>query len=159
MKIFGKELTKNRVFGFLGGTILLGLVGFLIFYCGWVNFVENYEYGFVYNKFTGQIEPMEHTGWVVVTPWCYDVHKIDTRPYQVSISANQRVLNAKLVRFNPDGLNKFVEWHGRAAGDEHHNLLEILKCYAFDRDEGQGLPLLDGGKRPVSESGRGSGGG
>jgi hypothetical protein len=70
------------------------------------------------------------------------VHKLDLRPYQITISANQRVLNAKLVRFNPDGLAKFIEWHGRNAGDFTNNLLEILKCYAFDKANGEDCPFL-----------------
>jgi hypothetical protein len=122
--------------------IILGVIAFWIWYANWVNFVENYEYGFRYNKFTGQITEVKHTGWVVVTPWEENVHHIDTRPYQVSISANARILNAKLVRFNPAGINTFIEWHGRAAGDNVEKLKEILKCYAFDRDEGRDCPFL-----------------
>ena len=52
------------------------------------------------------------------------------------------MLNAKLVRFDPKGLATFVEWHGRNAGDYTKNLLEILKCYAFDMAEGKDCPFL-----------------
>jgi hypothetical protein len=44
--------------------------------------------------------------------------------------------------FNPEGLKTFVEWHGRDAGDSLSDLLEILKCYAFDRDEGRDCPFI-----------------
>ncbi len=128
--------------GILIGAVALVFVGSLIWYMFWVSFVDQHEFGFVYNKMTGQIDTLEHNGWVVRTPWVYDVHAIDTRPYQVSISANQRILNAKLVRFNPTGLETFIEWHGRDAGDYTDNLKEILKCYAFDRDEGRDCPFL-----------------
>ncbi len=136
-------MSRNQgILALLGCSLVVGIIGFFVWYGFWVHFVENYEYGFVYNKFDGKIEPIPHTGWVVRTPWYYDVHKIDMRPYQVSISANQRVLNAKLVRFNPQGISTFVEWHGRAAGDDVDNLKEILKCYAFDRDDGRDCPFL-----------------
>lgn len=125
------------------GIVVLAIVVFLVWYAFWVNWVDNYEKGFTYNKFTGQIDTLQHTGWVVRTPWEYAVHAIDTRPYQVSISANGRILNAKLVRFNPKGLSIFVEWHGRGAGDDVGSLKEILKCYAFDRDEGRDCPFLE----------------
>lgn len=133
-------------------SVATAFFSFLIWYGVWVSFVENYEYGFTYNKFTGEIKPIEHTGWIVVKPWEYTVHAIDTRPYQISITAsmdgymnspNQRVLNAKLVRFNPAGLKTFIEWHGRGAGDDLSSLKEILKCYAFDRDEGRDCPFLE----------------
>jgi hypothetical protein len=143
MKIGNVEVSKKLfALGLLVGLFIVSLLGFWIWYGVFVNFVENYEYGFVFDKYTGKIERIDHNGWVIARPWRYDVHHIDTRPYQVAISANQRVLNAKLVQFNPTGLETFIEWHGRAAGDQLANLQEILKCYAFDRDEGRDCPFL-----------------
>lgn len=140
------NVTWSRVFartGYLvGGGVVLGFIGLVLFFWTCVSFVDNYELGFVYDRMTGKIETINHTGWVVRMPIRYNIHSIDLRPYQISISANQRVLNAKLVRFNPEALSTFVEWHGRSAGDNLYNLLEILKCYAFDRDGGKDCPFL-----------------
>jgi hypothetical protein len=134
---------NKGIFGYsLIGLFVVSLIAFWIWYGCWVNFIEQHEYGFTYNKFTGEIKPVSHSGWLVATPWKYGVHAIDTRPYQVAISANQRILNAKLVRFNPKGLMTFIQWHGRDAGDDVNKLTEILKCYAFDRDEGRDCPFL-----------------
>lgn len=127
----------------IGIPILIALLGLLIFRWGWVTFIDNYEFGFSYNLRTGQIEKLDRTGYIIRTPFIYSVHGIDTRPYQVSISANERILNAKLVRFDPKGLELFLEWHGRSAGDDSKKLQEILKCYAFDRDEGADCPFLE----------------
>ncbi len=124
-------------------TVALAVIVVLIWYAFWVSFVDNHEFGFVYDKLTGEIAPIEHNGWVTRTPFRYSIHAIDTRPYQVSISANARILNAKLVRFNSAGLKTFIKWHGREAGDSVYNLTEILKCYAFDRDEGRDCPFLE----------------
>ncbi len=65
---------------------------------------------------------------------------------QVCINANARVLNCKLVRFNPDGLDLFLSWHGR---NDYHgpnttstdNLSPILMSYAFD-GSGTEYPFL-----------------
>lgn len=119
------------------------LVGLIVFRMFWVTHVENYEFGFVFDSLTGEIEKVEKQGWVVRMPIRYGVHTIDARPYQITISANQRVLNAKLVRFNSEGLDTFVEWHGRGAGDSTKDLLEILKCYAFDKADGKDCPFLE----------------
>jgi len=140
----------KKFFGSLIGIIatiavilaVLAVVGVLVWRIFWVTFVDNYELAFSYDKLTGQIALVNRTGWIVRTPFVYNVHAIDLRPYQVTISANARILNAKLVRFNPQGLATFVEWHGRDAGDDTDNMLEILKCYAFDRDEGRDCPFL-----------------
>lgn len=134
--------TKSKIFTALGILIFLGLISLAI--C--VKTIDKHEFGFTFNRFTGEIKPIEHSGWIIVNPFKYAVHKIDTRPYQIRITANinvgERILNAKLVRFNPEGLNTFVEWHGRKAGGNISNLKEILKCYAFAADGGESCPFL-----------------
>ena len=136
--------------------IILLVVGLIIFHAAFVSFVDNYELGLVYNRFSGEITPLERTGYFIFPPFKYSVHSIDLRPYQLSITASfgnefssrggsgipSRVLNAKLVRFNPEGLETFVEWHGRDAGDDLGNLKEIMKCYAFDKEGGKDCPFI-----------------
>ena len=118
--------------GIVIGTLLLcTLFSLLVWRALWVTSVDNHELGFVFDRYTGKIEKVEKFGWVVRTPFRYSVHTLDLRPYQITISANERVLNAKLVRFDPKGLATFIEWHGRDAGDDVDNLKEILRCYAF----------------------------
>jgi len=137
------NLTSLQALGvIIGILIVVGLLGLGIWRAAFVTFVDNYEYAFVYDRWNGQIEPLDRTGWIIRNPFRYSVHHIDIRPYQVTISANTRVLNAKLVRFNPAGLDTFLQWHGRGAGDKKDDLLEILKCYAFDTDEGRDCPFL-----------------
>jgi hypothetical protein len=117
------------------GSLALLFVWWVFF----VNFVDRNEYGFTYDKFTGEIAPVPHTGWIVTSPWRMDVHTIDLRPSQVCMNANQRVLNCKLVQFNPSGIDTFIEWHGRDAGG---SVYEILKSYAFNVNEGRDCPFL-----------------
>jgi hypothetical protein len=50
---------------------------------------------------------------------------------QVTINANNRVLNAKLVQFNPKGFKTFIAWHGNS-NYEQINLKDILMSYAYD---------------------------
>jgi hypothetical protein len=125
--------------------ILVGIpvLALLLFRIVFVTNVENYELGFTFDRVTGKIETVEKQGWVIRTPIRYSVHKIDLRPHQITISANKRVLNAKLVMFKPEGLQTFVEWHGRDAGDSVDRLEEILKCYAFDLADGKDCPFLE----------------
>jgi len=126
----------------LGVAVVLALVCLFAFYIFWVHSIDKHELGFTYDRITGEIEKIERNGWIVRAPLRYSVHCLDLRPYQIQISANQRILNAKLVRFNPEGLDTFISWHGRSAGDDIEALKEILKCYAFDRQEGRDCPFL-----------------
>ena len=129
--------------GLAGGLLVLGGLGFLLWFCLFVSKIENWELGYTFDKVSGEVEKIDKKGWVIRTPVRYGVHRIDLRPHQITISAYQkRVLNAKLVQFNPAGLDTFVVWHGRGAGDDLNDLLEILKCYAFDPTGGKDCPFL-----------------
>ena len=134
--------------------LAVALFGFPIFRIFWVTSVDKHEMAFSFDVFTGKIEKIEKSGWVIRNPVRYSIHTIDLRPYQIQINIspngggfsnsgiNSRVLNAKLVRFNPEGLETFILWHGRKSGDNLSNMLEILRCYAFDRKEGADCPFL-----------------
>jgi hypothetical protein len=164
---FDWETIKKMTATFLGKTVVtlvvltvLALFAFSLFYMFFVNVVDNYEVGYKFDMRVGKIQPLiagwevkdgkrvpvyQH-GWIVTPPFIVKVHTIDTRPTQVSISANNRVLNAKLVSFNPDGMELFLSWHGRkdysiedlAPG----GFVDILKSYAYD-DTGRKYPFLN----------------
>lgn len=108
--------------------------------------IDKHEYGFVFDRTNGTINPVGRTGWIWREPITHDAHKIDLRPYQLRITANvnlgERILNAKLCRFNPEGIETFIAWHGRKAGNDVNSLKEILKCYAFAPDGGASCPFL-----------------
>lgn len=120
----------------------------------WVTLIEKHEFAFVFNKVGGVVTPISHTGYYIANPITKGVHTIDLRPHQIQINdtdssttsdhadVNSRVPNAKLVRFNPAGLDTFIAWHGVDAGDNLTKLLNILKIYAFDPDGGKDCPFL-----------------
>ncbi|MFA7218952.1 MAG: hypothetical protein WC119_00305 [Synergistaceae bacterium] len=159
-KVFGNIAfaIKNALIFFVKfivpGALILAIILALILRIFFLSFVDKHELGYCYNKITGEIVKFERTGYFLFPPWFYSVHSIDLRPMQLQITANsfgntsamdmvnQRVLNAKLVSFNPDGLETFIEWHGRNAGDRRTELAEILRCYAFDREGGKNCPFL-----------------
>lgn len=91
---------------------VVGLAGFRVLF---VNWVDNYELGYMFDATDGTTTILPRTGYIVSWPFVNKVHHIDLRPMQVCISAIQRVLNCKLVKFNPskEGVLLFLEWHGR----------------------------------------------
>jgi len=150
-----KNATKFTCKWVIPSILVLTIVAAIILRAFFVSFVDKHELGYSYNKFTGNVKHFERTGYFLYLPWAMSIHSIDLRPMQLQITAhsfgatgstidmhNQRVLNAKLVRFNPNGLEQFIEWHGRNAGDNRRELAEILRCYAFDRNEGKDCPFL-----------------
>lgn len=132
----------------IGITSLITLVGLLIvtliFRIVFVTFVDNYELGYQYDKSNGSITVLPRTGYFVRNPIYIKIHTIDLRPMQVRIEANNRVLNAKLVRFKPEGLMQFIALHGRGdydapssssntqSGYTSNTFSDIMMCYAYE---------------------------
>lgn len=121
----------------IGSLILLSIIGAIVTRTAFYTFVDNYEYSYMFNGITGEMKPLVNAdgtpkqGYVYSLPIVQKIHTIDTRPMQVCINANSRVLNCKLVQFDVQGFETFVSWHGR--GDYAQvNLTEILKSYAYD---------------------------
>ncbi len=140
-------MTTRRIVGFVSLGIFV--ISLWIFLANTLHYVEKHELGYTFDRFNGEVQIVPHTGWVVRNPFHYSVYTIDLRPYQVSITAatattgiSDRILNAKLVRFNPAGLQTFISWHGCGAGGSVGNLKEILKCYAFDKQNGADCPFV-----------------
>ncbi len=108
----------------ISGIIIRGL---------FLTFIDSHEIAYEYNKSNGNITVLDRTGYFWVTPFVTAVHGIDGRPMQVRIEANNRVLNAKLVRFvrSKEGVVQFVGMHGRQ-DYEQTTLSEMLKSYAYE---------------------------
>ena len=126
-------------------TFFVAVILFLLFK-PW-GYVENYQLGYKFSALDGKITVLDRPGYHSRTPWVDSINTVDLRPTQVCINANSRVLNCKLVRFNPDkeheyqGLLTFLSWHGRGDYDISSTssteqsvggLNDILKSYAYD---------------------------
>lgn len=129
------------------------LLGGLLFRGLFLDYVDNYEFGYMFDARTGDLYPLlepdgsPKQGYIFSWPIVQSVHTIDTRPMQVCINANSRVLNCKLVQFDPKGLMTFVSWHGRGDYKISSNstysgtLNDIMLSYAYDPSN-QNYPFL-----------------
>jgi hypothetical protein len=135
----------NKFWVIIGSLFAVGFIGLVIWRGAWLTYVDNYELAYKFDALTGEIIPLERTGYIIATPLINSVHTIDLRPMQICISANKRTLNCKLVKFNPDGLQLFLAWHGRNDYDSQSemtgSLRDILMSYAFD-GSGRSYPFL-----------------
>ena len=145
------RVTRKIFKGALGlmlGVLIFALFALLVFRVTCVTFVDNYNIPYTFDLRNGQVERVSHTGYIVRPPLVVKVHSVDGRPMQVCISAIQRVLNCKLVQFNPEGLELFVKWHGRGDysndGGTRENpttFNQILMAYAYE-GSGKNYPFL-----------------
>jgi len=111
-------------------------------------YVDVHEFGYTFNAMTGEAKPIAKNGYVATPPLLVSVYTIDVRPVQVCITANvggagvaARTLNCKLVRFNPEGFDTWLEYQG--SGSYSGGALEhTLKAYAYE-DAGRDYSFLD----------------
>lgn len=109
-------------------------------------FIDNYEFAYRFDAINGKIEILENKdgspkqGYIFAWPLAERIHTIDMRPMQVCINANSRVLNCKLVHFDPKGFELFIKWHGRGDYDSY-KLESILMSYAYDESQ-ESYPFL-----------------
>ncbi len=139
VSIFGMEI--NLGWFILLMLLVFSLVGGCTYRVNWLTSIKNYELAYRWDRSDGSITPIKHTGWARITPFFTKVYTIDSRPMQIRIEANlpsgsnggvnTRVLNAKLVQFDPKGAEQFFTYHGLDDYDQG-SLSEILKIYAYE---------------------------
>ena len=146
------DLSVSQKIGlWIAGAFFALLFGLIVFRIACVDFVDNYEIGYRYDTWgpnAGQIQILPRTGYIVTWPFKTKIHTIDGRPMQVCISAINRVLNCKLVEFDPKGIDLFLQWHGRdnytnqdGTRDAPTQFNQILMNYAYD-GSGKTYPFL-----------------
>jgi hypothetical protein len=139
-----EKSTKSWIIA--GATIFALLIGSLLYRAMFFTFVDNYEFAYKFESNTGRMYPLVNPdgshmqGYIFKWPIIESVHTIDTRPMQVCINANSRVLNCKLVQFDIKGFETFIAWHGRSDYDQSA-LNNILMSYAYDPSQKQ-YPFL-----------------
>jgi hypothetical protein len=130
------------IVGVIVTLLVLGVIGLGLYRAFFLTWVENYQAAYEYNTKTGHITVIDRSGYVPCVPFYRIVHTVDTRPIQVAINANNRILNAKLVQFDMKGLELFISWHGRkdyefdaamsATNITTGSFEDILRSYAYD---------------------------
>ena len=127
---------SEKFWAVVGSSILFLVVLAIVVRLSCFGYVENYELGYQFDTVSGKTTKLINkdktfkNGYIYANPLVF-IYTIDLRPMQVSINANNRVLNAKLVQFNPTGFEKFIAMHGNANYSQE-NLKDILMSYAYD---------------------------
>ena len=120
----------------VGAGVSLALV--LAFYCFCLNHVDINEIGVAYNCYSGKVEVQDHPGFYVTSPFV-QVVTLSTLPHKVSIPSGAVVINTKIVRFKPEGIDEFIRLQGFSYG-LGQSFDNILMGYAFS---GKAYPFLE----------------
>lgn len=132
------KIMKGR---FAKGLFIL-LTTILSFYLAFCNHLEPSQIGIARNWISGEMW-LQKAGWHISPPWVW-VARIDTRPIRVSIPSAGHGYNTKLVQFDPNGWQEFINvegwryywWANRLSfnfgyDEEHRGMKDILRGHAY----------------------------
>ena len=117
------------------GSVVLAL---LIFYGVFLNHVAINEIGVAYDSIGGKVWVQARPGWYITRP-TVKVAVIPTVPLKITIPSEAKVINMKIVRFNPAGIDEFIRLQGFSYFSDQ-SIENILMGYAFS---GEKYPFLD----------------
>lgn len=130
------------------GSVVLILV---LFYCFFLNHVGINEIGIAYNSIGGKIWVQDRPGWYFTAP-TVEVAVINTLPMQVTIPSEAKVINTKIVRFNPAGVDEFIRMQGFSYFT-NQGLENILMGYAFSGESYSFLEVMqESGKEQTNQT-------
>lgn len=114
------------------------VVAVLLFYIAFLNHVAINEIGVAYNSIGGKVWVQDRPGWYFTAP-TVEVAVIPTVPLKITIPSEAKVINTKIVRFNPRGVDEFIRLQGFSYFS-NQGIENILMGYAFS---GQKYPFMD----------------
>lgn len=124
---------------------------------GWLNYLDAHQIGIARNSITGEMWMQGPGGIYVTGPWVR-VSRIDTRPMRLSIESAGRAYSGKLVQFQPEHWEQFVEvegfrywwWANRFSynwghEEEYRGVRNLLRGYAYSpkRDDYRFIVILN----------------
>lgn len=120
--------------------VLTPVIGLLLFWIMFINHVDINEIGVAYNMRDGKVWIQRHPGFYVTSP-LVRVAYLSTLPMKVAIPSDARVINTKIVRFNPKGVDEYIRMQGFKYGmdSEQEN---ILMGYAFSNQRPPFLVIM-----------------
>jgi hypothetical protein len=126
--------------GWIKTSIAAGVILFLVFlgYLFFLNHVGINEIGVAYNSIGGKVWIQDRPGWYVTSP-TVEVATISTLPIKVEIPSQAAVINAKMVKFNPAGIDEFIRLQGFSYYS-NQGIQSILLGWAYS---GKQMPFLD----------------
>jgi len=101
----------------------------IIFWCAFLNHVSINEIGIAYDSVDGSVVKQQTAGWYMTHPLVL-VTYVRTVPFKVEIPSTAKVIVARMVAFNPDGLDEYIRLQGWSYNLDS-DLPNIMLGYAF----------------------------
>jgi hypothetical protein len=120
--------------------IIAVVVGGPLFYIFCLNHVSLNHVGIAYNSSDGTVT-VQQPGWHRTSPFVR-VANISTLPLVVRIPSEARLVNQRLVKFNPDGAIEYVKEQGFSWITEQE-FQSIMLGYAYSGKEFAFLDILE----------------
>lgn len=130
----------ERFWIILGSVLGLSLIVGFFFWVFCLNHVEVNEVGVAYNSYNGNVYTQKKPGWYYTNVFT-KVAYISTVPIKITIPSEAKVIVSKMVKFNINGLNEFIQLQGFSY-ELNQNMSNILLGYAFSGNKYKFLDIL-----------------
>lgn len=135
------EKFLEAFFTFIGSKLTwLAALFLLLFYCLCVNHVSINTIGAAYDSWDGTVA-CQHPGFHLTSPTVLTMD-ISTLPMPVTIVSRSRVLNVRMVRFKPEGLEEYIRVQGFSWLDGAQED-QVFNGYAFSGKKWSFLEVQD----------------
>lgn len=131
----------DRMLITLGSLLALVLGSWLL--C--LNHVDINEIGVAYSSVSGKVWIQRTPGWYITSP-LVRVAYLSTLPKKVAIPSDARVINTKIVRFDPRGVDEYIRMQGFEWGMDSSQE-NILMGYAFSNQRPPFLVIMQEAER------------
>jgi hypothetical protein len=109
--------------------IAVTIVFLFFFWIFCLNHTSVNQIGVAYNSYNGEIKVQDKPGWYR-TGVLVKVAYVSTLPVKVTIPSEAKVIVSKMVKFNPAGVNEFIQMQGFSY-NMNSSLSNIMLGYAF----------------------------
>jgi hypothetical protein len=113
----------------IAGIIVAGIIFLFFFWIFCLNHTSVNQIGVAYNSLNGEITVQNTPGWYR-TGVLVKVAYVSTLPIKVTIPSEAKVIVSKMVKFNPAGVNEFIQLQGFSY-NMNSSLGNIMLGYAF----------------------------
>lgn len=109
----------------------------ILYWMLFLNHVSINEVGVAYNMISGEVTVQDRPGWYRTSPTTV-VASISTLPFKVSVNSSATVINEKVIRFKPEGVQEYIRLQGFSWVQT--NFENIMMGYAYS---GRKWPFLE----------------
>ncbi len=122
-------------------SLIIFVIAPILFWMLFLNHIAINEVGAAYNMVSGKVTVQDQPGWYMTNPWTF-VYDLSTLPFKVALPSKATLINEKVIRFKPEGIQEYVRLQGFDWGFGGSSFENIMMGYAYSGKEWPFLEII-----------------